>query len=110
MKQHTIIGYKILSTVDNPLFKMASNIALYHHENWDGSGYPKGLKGEEIPLEARIVALVDVYDALSTDRVYRKAWPEEKVLKYIKELNGKKFDPNIVEIFLNNYDEIKKFL
>jgi response regulator RpfG family c-di-GMP phosphodiesterase len=110
MKQHTIIGYKILSTVDNPLFKMAANIALYHHENWDGSGYPKGLKGEEIPLEARIVALVDVYDALSTDRVYRKAWPEEKVLKYIKELNGKKFDPNIVEIFLNNYDEIKKFL
>jgi response regulator RpfG family c-di-GMP phosphodiesterase len=110
MKQHTIIGYKILSTVDNPLFKMASNIALYHHENWDGSGYPKGLKGEEIPLEARIVALVDVYDALSTDRVYRKAWSEEKVLKYIKELNGKKFDPNIVEIFLNNYDEIKKFL
>jgi len=107
MKQHTSIGYNILSTVDHPLFKMASLVALYHHENWDGSGYPKGLKGEDIPLYARIVGLMDVYDALLSDRIYRPAWDEEAVLKYIKENTGKKFDPKIVEIFERNYDKIR---
>jgi len=107
MKQHTSIGYNILSTVDHPLFRMASLVALYHHENWDGSGYPKGLKGEDIPLYARIVGLMDVYDALLSDRIYRPAWDEEAVLKYIKENTGKKFDPKIVEIFERNYDKIR---
>jgi len=107
MKQHTSIGYNILSTVDHPLFKMASLVALYHHENWDGSGYPKGLKGEDIPLYARIVGLMDVYDALLSDRIYRPAWDEENVLKYIKENVGRKFDPKIVEIFERNYDKIR---
>lgn len=108
MKNHTIIGYKILSSVNNPLFKMAANIALNHHENWDGSGYPNGLKGEEIPLEARIVSIVDVYDALSSDRVYRKAWSKEKVLDFIKKNKGIKFDPKIVQVFFDNYEEIKQ--
>ncbi|MBP7303609.1 MAG: HD domain-containing protein [Fervidobacterium sp.] len=86
---------------------MASLVALYHHENWDGSGYPKGLKGEDIPLYARIVGLMDVYDALLSDRIYRPAWDEENVLKYIKENVGRKFDPKIVEIFERNYDKIR---
>jgi len=107
MKQHTFIGYNILSTVDHPLFKMASLVALYHHENWDGTGYPKGLKGKDIPLYARIVGLMDVYDALLSNRIYRPAWEEEDVLKYIEENAGKKFDPTIIEIFKKNYDEIR---
>ncbi|ABR30364.1 phosphohydrolase [Thermosipho melanesiensis] len=107
MKTHTEIGYNILKSVNSPLFNIAANIALYHHENWDGSGYPKGLKWGNIPIEARIVSIADVYDALSNDRIYRKAWPKDKVLRYIKENAGKKFDPRLVEIF---FDEIGKFL
>jgi len=108
MKKHTVIGYNILSSVEHPLFQLASNIALYHHENWDGTGYPKGLKGEDIPLEGRIVSLVDVYDALSSDRVYRPAWREDEVLKFIKENCGKKFDPKICEVFFDNYEDLRK--
>ncbi|OOC46700.1 HD domain-containing phosphohydrolase [Thermosipho sp. 1223] len=108
MKTHTEIGYKILNSVENSLFKIAANIALYHHENWDGSGYPKGLKNSEIPIEAQIVSIADVYDALSNDRIYRKAWPKEKVLKYIKENSGKKFNPKLVKIFFDLSDKIKE--
>lgn len=108
MKRHTIIGYKILSTVDHPLFNMASTVALYHHENWDGTGYPRGLKGEEIPLCARIVSIIDFYDALRSDRVYRKAYSEEETLKFLHSSNGKKFDPKIFEAFMRKYDQIRK--
>jgi len=107
MKGHTVIGYNILSIVEHPLFQLASNIALYHHENWDGTGYPKGLKGEDIPLEGRIVSLVDVYDALSFDRIYRPAWREDEVLKFIEENSGKKFDPKICEVFFDNYEDLR---
>nr|WP_312058122.1 HD domain-containing phosphohydrolase [Fervidobacterium pennivorans] len=107
MKRHTTIGYEILSTVDHPLFKLAANIALYHHENWDGTGYPKGLKEEQIPLEGRIVSIIDVYDALFSDRVYRPAWSEDNVIRYIKENCGKKFDPRVCEVFFENYEEIR---
>ncbi|ODN31105.1 HD domain-containing phosphohydrolase [Fervidobacterium thailandense] len=108
MKHHTIIGHKILSTVDHPLFNMASTVALYHHENWDGTGYPKGLKGEEIPLCARIVSIIDFYDALRSDRVYRKAYSEEETLKFLHANNGKKFDPRIFDIFMKKYEQIRK--
>ena len=99
IKQHTLIGYSILSRSKRRVFRIAATIALSHHENWDGSGYPYGLRGDEIPLEARVTAIADVYDALSSDRVYRKAWPKDKVLNYIKENAGKKFDPALVKLF-----------
>jgi HD-GYP domain-containing protein (c-di-GMP phosphodiesterase class II) len=106
MKRHTIIGFEILNKARDKIFKLSSHIALTHHENWDGSGYPNGLKGEEIPIEGRIVSLADYYDALSSDRVYRKAWEEKRILDSIKELKGIKFDPKIVDAFFNNYDKI----
>jgi len=80
--------------------KEAIDIPYCHHEKWDGSGYPRSLKGEMIPLSARIFAVVDVWDALSSDRPYRKAWPQEKVLSHIKEGAGTHFDPRIVETFI----------
>ncbi len=108
MKRHTVIGYKILSHYDNELFKMTATIALNHHENWDGGGYPQRLQGEEIPIEARIVTVADNYDALLSDRIYRPAWPEERVLNYIKTMSGIKFDPKIVKVFFENYQKIKE--
>lgn len=80
--------------------KKALEIPYCHHERWDGSGYPRGLKGLEIPLSTRIFAVVDVYDALTSDRPYRKAWPREKALAYIQEQAGKQFDPEVAEAFL----------
>jgi PAS domain S-box-containing protein/putative nucleotidyltransferase with HDIG domain len=97
MKQHPQIAYDVLSPI--PYLKPALDIPYCHHEKWDGTGYPRGLKGEQIPLAARIFAVVDVWDALRSDRPYRKAWPEEKVREYIKSLAGTHFDPKIVELF-----------
>lgn len=108
IKKHTIIGFNILSAIDHPIFELASSVALNHHENWDGSGYPHGLKGEEIPIEARIVSLIDVFDALLSDRIYRPAWKEEDVIRYIKQNTGIKFDPNVVKLFLDNYDYVRQ--
>ena len=82
--------------------KHALDIPFCHHEKWDGSGYPRGLKGEEIPLSAILFAVVDVYDALTSDRPYRKAWPREDAYRYIEEQSGKHFDPQAVKIFLEN--------
>jgi len=78
----------------------AMDIPYNHHEKWDGSGYPNGLKGEQIPLAARIFAVVDVFDALTSDRPYRLAWTREKVLEYIRKQSGKHFDPQVVEAFM----------
>jgi HD-GYP domain-containing protein (c-di-GMP phosphodiesterase class II) len=78
----------------------AIEVAYCHHERWDGKGYPRGLTGEEIPLPARVFSVVDVWDALLTDRVYRKAWPREKVIDYIREQAGHQFDPRVAEEFL----------
>jgi putative two-component system response regulator len=78
---------------------MAREIALSHHEKWDGSGYPNGLKGEEIPLSGRLVAIADVFDALTTERPYRKAWSVEDAVKHIDENAGSHFDPNLVSLF-----------
>jgi len=98
MRKHPQFAFDMLKPI--AYLKEALNIPHYHHEKWDGSGYPNGLKGELIPLEARIFAIVDVWDALSNDRPYRPAWPREKVLRYIKEQSGAHFDPEAVDIFL----------
>ncbi|BCZ89268.1 hypothetical protein TthAA22_10730 [Thermus thermophilus] len=98
MKLHPVYAYEWLSGI--PFLKKALEVPYAHHERWDGSGYPRGLKGLEIPLSARIFAVVDVYDALTSDRPYRKAWPKEKALAYIREEAGKQFDPEVVEAFL----------
>ncbi|MDR3573452.1 MAG: HD domain-containing phosphohydrolase [Anaerolineaceae bacterium] len=98
MRLHPVYAYEWLKPIS--YLSRALDIPYCHHEKWDGSGYPRGLKGEQIPLAARIFAVTDVWDALVNDRPYRAAWPEEKVLAYIQEQSGKHFDPQIVKIFL----------
>ncbi|MFA9397193.1 MAG: HD domain-containing phosphohydrolase [Clostridiaceae bacterium] len=113
IKKHSAIGYDILAASNRELTNLASQIAYEHHERYDGSGYPRALVGEEISIYGRIVAIADVFDALTSDRVYRKAWPIDKVLKHIKDQSGKHFDPILVNAFLNNLDdflEAKKLL
>ena len=99
MRRHPVYAYNLLTT--NKSIAVIKNIAYCHHEKWDGSGYPRGLKGEEIPLAARIFAVVDVWDALRSDRPYRKAWSEDKVRHYIGDESGTHFDPQIVGSFLD---------
>jgi len=101
MRKHPVYAYELLSPI--AFLKPALDIPYCHHEKWDGSGYPRGLKGEQIPLAARIFAIVDVWDALRSDRPYRAAWPEMKTMEYIREQAGTHFDPAIVELFLNSY-------
>lgn len=98
MKRHPVYAYEMLSKID--YLRPALDIPYCHHEKWDGSGYPRGLRGEQIPLAARIFALADVWDALLSDRPYRKGWPEEKVRAYIRSEVGKHFDPEIAQLFL----------
>ena len=98
MRQHPQLAYNMLYPIE--YLRPAMEIPFCHHEKWDGTGYPRGLQGEQIPLAARLFAIVDVWDALTSDRPYRKAWEREKVLTYIKEESGKHFDPNVVEAFL----------
>ncbi len=98
MRKHPEYAYSFLQKID--YLAPALDIPYCHHEKWDGSGYPRGLRGEEIPLPARIFAVVDVYDALTSDRPYRKAWPKAATLEYIKDQSGKYFDPRVVEQFL----------
>ncbi|HCF05313.1 MAG: cyclic di-GMP phosphodiesterase [Desulfomicrobiaceae bacterium] len=126
MQRHCIYGCEILSSLksrdearkhclhfdetdpdDNELLHLARILALLHHERWDGSGYPLGLKGEHIPIEARIVALVDVYDALSSERPYKPAFPEDRCLAIIAEGRGTHFDPQVVDAFFNHLEEIR---
>jgi len=106
MKRHPQIANDILSNID--YLKPCRDIPYSHHEKWDGSGYPQGLKGDAIPITARIFAVIDVWDALIHSRVYKSAWSEEKVLQHIKEQSGSHFDPEIVKLFLENYTEIKE--
>ena len=108
MKTHSQIGYDILSKSDAPIFRMASEIALRHHERYDGSGYPGGLAGDSIPESARIVALADVFDALSMKRPYKEAWPLDKVLQTIQEHAGSHFEPRLVDIFISILPQIKE--
>ena len=106
MRKHPEYGADILSGSDVPVLKMAEEVALAHHEKFDGSGYPSNLKGEEIPLSARIVALADFFDAVTMDRCYRPAFSDEKALAMVKENNGSHFDPDVVKAFLSVSDEI----
>jgi putative two-component system response regulator len=114
IKKHTEFGAGILGGSDIPLLQFASEIALTHHEKWDGSGYPRGLAGEDIPEASRIVAIVDEYDALSFDRIYRHAYPEERVLEILRQGKGTHFEPRIFECFMDTlpvlrHVHIKKF-
>ncbi|HEX7972770.1 MAG TPA: HD domain-containing phosphohydrolase [Anaerolineales bacterium] len=102
MRQHPVYAYQLLSAIS--YLRSALDIPLYHHEHWDGTGYPRGLKGDQIPLAGRIFAVVDVWDALIKDRPYNKAWPPNKVLEYIREQAGRQFDPTVVQAFLNLMD------
>ena len=106
MQSHSSIGEKILSNSDSDLFKTAASIAISHHEKWDGSGYPKGLSGENIPIMGRIVAVSDVFDALTSERAYKKSWAVEDAITYIKENSGKHFDPSVVAAFNNCIEDI----
>jgi putative two-component system response regulator len=106
MQEHSRIGYEILSRSDAPVFQLAAEIALYHHEHWDGSGYPCGLAGLDIPEPARIAAIADVFDALSMKRPYKDPWPTEQILAALQEGKGKHFDPQLVDVFLGIAPEI----
>ena len=103
MQMHPRYAYELLSGI--PFLQKALEIPFAHHEKWDGHGYPRGLKGEEIPLAARIFAIVDVWDALRSDRPYHKAWSDKDALAYIKEQSGKMFDPRIAEVFFKLYED-----
>jgi len=103
MHQHTIYAYNMLTPIN--YLKPALDIPRYHHERWDGTGYPEGLRGEQIPIAARIFAVVDVWDALASKRAYREAWPKEKVAEHIRTESGRHFDPRVVDIFLSLIEE-----
>lgn len=102
---HPLYAYQMLAPIE--YLRPALDIPFAHHERWDGSGYPRGLKGEEIPLMARIFAVVDVWDALTSDRPYRPAWSQQATLKYLKKNAGTQFDPDIIKIFLQLWQEGK---
>lgn len=106
MKKHSVYAYEMLSKIE--YLRPALDIPYCHHEKWDGSGYPRGLKGEEIPLSARIFAVVDVFDALTSDRPYRKAWSREETIRYIQERSGKDFDPRVIEVFFSVINKIQE--
>ena len=109
MKQHTVFGAEILGECESGLLKVAKSVALYHHEKWDGSGYPHGLKEYDIPTEARLVALADVFDALTSERPYKDAWPIDKTLDYIRQQSGRQFEPKIVEILEQSIEQLIEF-
>lgn len=106
MKMHPEIANHILSNI--AFLRPSIDIPYFHHEKWDGTGYPQGIKGDEIPIAARFFAVIDVWDALIHPRIYKSAWPEEKVLEHIGEQSGMHFDPNVVKLFLENYTQIKE--
>jgi HD-GYP domain-containing protein (c-di-GMP phosphodiesterase class II) len=98
MREHPVYAYNLISRIE--FLQPALDIPHHHHEKWDGSGYPDGLKGEQIPLAARIFAIIDVFDALTSDRPYRPAWSRDKAINYIREQSGLQFDPKVVETFM----------
>jgi len=108
MKTHSEIGYKVLNSSQRPLLKASAIIAYEHHERYDGSGYPRAIAGEEIHIYARIVAIADVFDALGSNRVYKKRWDLEQIVEYFKEQRAKQFDPKLIDIFLENLGDFLK--
>jgi HD-GYP domain-containing protein (c-di-GMP phosphodiesterase class II) len=107
MKTHAVIGYDMLKNSPRRLLRAAAEIAWFHHEKWDGTGYPQGLAGEQIPLFGRICAVADVFDALANDRCYKKAWPREKIVDLFATEGGKHFDPRLAALLLQNYDRFE---
>jgi HD-GYP domain-containing protein (c-di-GMP phosphodiesterase class II) len=110
MKKHPEYGAKVLERAESRLLQLAHRISLAHHEKWDGTGYPYGLKGDAIPLEACIVSVVDVFDALMTKRVYKAAWPLEDTVRYLREQSGKHFHPGVVDAFMKGFPAIQEAL
>ncbi len=110
IKSHTSIGYNMLKDSDQPIIQAGAIIAEQHHEHWDGSGYPRGLKDEQIHTYGRITCLADIYDALRQKRHYKEAWSEEQTLKYIKENSGTIFEPKLVALFLENIAEVEQIV
>lgn len=108
MREHPVIGHEILKDSPSRYISLGAEIALSHHEKYDGTGYPKGLKGDAIPITGRIVAVVDVFDALTTRRPYKKAWPLEDAVDYIRKASGSHMDPHIVDAFLDNLEKISQ--
>ena len=108
MKTHAKLGYNMLKHSDKPILKAAATVAGEHHEKWDGSGYPNAKKGEDIHIYGRITAVADVFDALGSERVYKKAWELDRILTLFKEERGKHFDPKLVDLFINNIDSFLK--
>ena len=108
MQTHCRIGYDLLNGSDREMLQAAAIIAGQHHEHWNGNGYPEGLKGEDIHLYARIVAIADVFDALGSKRCYKEAWPIDKIIDYIKGQSDKQFDPSLIDWVINNIDTMKK--
>ena len=106
MKKHTVFGYELLKGSHSRILQAGAEIALSHHEKWDGSGYPNALSGENIPIFGRIVAVADVYDALTSERPYKRAWSREDALKHIRNNSGSHFDPVCVQAFFQNLDAV----
>lgn len=106
MQQHPLIGAEILANTNSELIQLAHSVALYHHEKWDGSGYPNQLQAEQIPIEARIVAVADVFDALTNKRPYKDAWSVEKTMELINEQSGKHFDPQVVDALVQSLNHV----
>lgn len=115
MKKHTILGKEAFDKIiaqagETRWLRLARNMAYYHHENWDGSGYPEGLKGEEIPLYVRVLSIADVYDALTSWRSYKEPYSHDKALEIINEGKGTIFDPDLVDLFTNINEQFKQAL
>ena len=107
MQQHVVYGAQILANVPGDIMETGAKIALYHHERWDGLGYVHGLKGDEIPIEAQIASVADVFDALISKRCYKSAWSMEDAYNEIVKGSGTQFSPRVVDAFIASYDEIK---
>jgi putative two-component system response regulator len=106
MRRHTTVGGEILAGSQSPIVRMAEEIALTHHEHWDGSGYPNGLAGEEIPLAGRICAVCDVFDALLSERPYKEPWRVDEALAELRRESGTHFDPKVVDAFMRIVDDL----
>jgi response regulator RpfG family c-di-GMP phosphodiesterase len=105
MKNHSILGFEMLSVSQRPLLQIAATIAYEHHEKWNGTGYPRRLQGEDIHIAGRITAIADVFDALGSDRCYKKSWVLNKILSHFEEEKAKHFDPNLIDLFFKNLEQ-----
>jgi putative nucleotidyltransferase with HDIG domain len=108
MKKHAKLGYKMLKSSDKEILKTAAIVAYQHHEKYNGTGYPKQLKGEDIHIYGRITAIADVFDALGSERIYKKAWSLEEIFELFKKERGEHFDPILIDIFFEHFDDFNK--